>query len=304
MKQLFLVLLLTLTFTSCLSGNKGISEVSNKLSDKVSNVVAPAIPIKLIFAGEKVPLENYDTRESLAEDLSVTMYMHSRTMNSMRNTKRYFAMIEPLLEQAQIPADFKYLAIAESNLNPEAYSYAKAAGLWQILATTGKEHGLEINSTVDERYNVEKSTAVAIKYLKRAKKRFGSWTMAAASYNVGMAGLARRAKSQQESNYYDIFLPTETMRYVFRILTFKIIDKNPTYYGFKLTEKDYFSVYDYEIVNVTGRNIDWTALAKKHNTNYKLLRELNPWIRNYSHPNSSNKTYKVKIPTLNSRKML
>lgn len=157
---------------------------------EASQIIIPEIPKNLEFAGERVPIENYDTRESLEEDLMVTMYLHSRTMTTLRRTKRYFDIIEPMLKEAGIPEDFKYLAMAESSLAQEAYSPAKAAGIWQIMSTTGKEGGLEVNSTVDERYHVEKATKVAIKYLKTAKAKFGNWTMAAASYNAGMAGVS------------------------------------------------------------------------------------------------------------------
>lgn len=301
MKQIIITFsALLITTTSCLSQeNTFVSK-----ERMASNVVIPEIPASLSFANEDVPLTNYDTRESLEEDMMVTMYMHSRTMAALRNTRRYFAMIEPIIKEAGVPDDFKYLAIAESSLNPEAYSSAKAAGLWQILATTGSENGLEINATVDERYHIEKSTRVAMKYLKNAKSRFGNWTMAAASYNAGVAGVSRRATSQGVTNYYDLFLPTETMRYVFRILSFKILDADPIKYGFQLNEFEYYSPYKYKTINVSGSNIQWVDIAKANGTTYKILRELNPWIRNYTHPNSTNKTYEVKIPTSDSRKSL
>ncbi|MFI3262469.1 MAG: lytic transglycosylase domain-containing protein [Rikenellaceae bacterium] len=301
MKFVFLLALsLTLFSTSC------IGQENNFMSNErmASPVIIPEIPQDLDFAGERVPIENYDTRESLEEDIMVTMYLHSRTMTSLRSSKRYFSIIEPMLKEAGIPDDFKYLAVAESSLNPEAYSPAKAAGLWQIMATTGRENGLEVNSTVDERYHIEKATKVAIKYLKTAKAKFGNWAMAAASYNVGMAGVSRRATSQGVTSYYDLFAPAETMRYVFRILSFKIIFANPQKYGYMLNEFEYYSPYEYTTIKVSGKNIKWSDVAKENGTTYKIMRELNPWIRTYDHPNVSNKTYEVKIPTKDSRKSL
>ena len=278
-----------------------VSDLPAYNTGEVASVIIPPIPGKLSFASENVPLDYYDTRESLEEDLAVTMYMHSKTLKTLRATKRYFPVIEPILEKYGVPADFKYLAVAESGLDPEAYSPAKAAGLWQILATTGKEYGLEVGTGVDERYDVEKSTIAACKYLKKAYERFGSWTLAAASYNAGMAGISRRMASQGEQNYYDLFLPTETMRYIFRILSFKLVERDPSAYGFYIDPEQYYEPYRYAVVEVSDRKINWSDVAHQYGTNYKLLRELNPWIRGYQHDNVSGKTYKVKIPEANFR---
>lgn len=267
------------------------------IPSNVAPVVVFEAPKGLDFAGEAVPLDNFDVRESYQEEMGVTMYMHSRTMSTLRASDRYFSMIEPILEKNGIPQDFKFVAVAESSLNPESYSVAKAAGLWQLLSTTAQESGLEVNTDVDERYHIEKSTEVACKYFKRAKERFGSWTMAAASYNVGIAGLARRAESQGQKEYYNLFLPTETMRYVFRILTFKSLASDPPRYGFSLGSNDYYKPFTYKEIEVNSPKIIWSDVAEANNTNYKLLRELNPWIRSYEHTNKLGKTYKVKVPT-------
>lgn len=295
-------ILLSLIFTSIVLSCNG--QYSSQLMGGVSPVVVPTLPKTLDFAGEEVPLANYDVRESLEEDLMVTMYMHSRSMTTLRSTKRYFEIIVPMLKEAGIPEDFKYLAMAESNLNPEAISSAKAGGLWQIMPTTGKEGGLEVNSYVDERYNIEKATKVAIKYFKTAYAKFGSWTLVAASYNVGIAGVSRRLATQGVDNYYDLFLPTETMRYVYRILSFKLAEQYPDCYGFILDEDSYYPPYKVTEVEVGGTNIKWSEVAKKHGTTYKLLRELNPWMREYTHPNSAGKRYKIKIPVEGSRTTL
>lgn len=256
----------------------------------------PEIPEQITFAGEKVPLEQQDIEQSLLNEVIITKYMHSLTLRSLLLSKQYFSIIEPILKKNGVPDDFKYLCVAESGLNPNAYSPAKAAGLWQILATTATENKLEVNSTVDERYNIEKSTEVACKYLNTAYKRYGSWTMAAASYNVGMAGLSRRATTQKQTNFYNLFLPTETMRYVFRILSYKILFESPDKLGFVVTEKDYFPQVKYKNISIDNSVIDWVALAEKHNTTYKSLRAINPWIREYKHTNKLGEKYTVKIP--------
>lgn len=264
--------------------------------DTPSAVVVPPVPEKLDFAGESVPTANFDTRESLYEECGVSMYMHSRTLNALRASKRYFAIIEPILKENGIPDDFKYMAMAESSLNPEAYSAARAAGLWQIMSSTATDNKLEVNDYVDERYHIEKATRVACKYIKEARERFGSWTMAAASYNLGMAGLAKRVGIQKTADYYDLWLPAETMRYMFRILSLKLASEDPEAYGFRIDDEDYYLPFVTRDVTVSGTDIDWVKVAHDNGTDYKILRELNPWIREYKHPNKTGKSYTVKVP--------
>lgn len=290
---------------SCESASASPQNNSTTTSQNgVSAVVIPPLPETLTFAGEKVPLEYFDVRESLYEECGVTMYMHSRTLNTLRATKRYFAIIEPILKQYGIPDDLKYLALAESSLNPEAYSVARAAGLWQIMASTAGDNKLEVNTYVDERYNIEKATHVACKYLVNAYKRFGSWSMAAASYNLGVAGLAKRVGVQNKTNYYDLWLPTETMRYVYRIISLKLATENPKKYGFMIEDDDYYLPFVTKEITVKGADIDWVKVATDNGTNYKILRELNPWIREYEHPNKTGKSYVVKVPAEGMRKAI
>lgn len=262
-----------------------------------SMVVLPKLPAAMDFAGERVPLENYDTRESLERELCGTIYMHSRTLSSLLNMTRYFPVIEPILARNGIPADFKYLCLAESGLNPNISSGVGAAGLWQLMPALGKSCGLEVGPQIDERYHIEKATQTACDYLRDSYKRFGSWTMAAASYNLGNAGLAKRAEKQRINNYYDLFLPEETLRYVHRILAWKLVAENPALYGFIIPADSYHQPLDnYREVETDSQKIDWAAFALQHNTSYKMLRELNHWIRDYDCANPSQRTYKVKIP--------
>ncbi len=265
--------------------------------ESFSMVLVPQIPAALDFAGERVPLENYDTRESLERELSVTLYMHSRSMATLLNMPRYLAIIEPILARNGIPADMKYLCMAESGLNPNIASTAGAAGLWQIMSALGKSSGLEVGPQIDERYHIEKSTQVACDYLRDGYRRFGSWSLAAAAYNLGPAGLAKRIEAQGIKNYYDLFLPEETMRYMFRILAWKLVAENPAHYGFIIGESDYHKpLTNYKEVEVSGQKINWPAVAAQHGTSYKMLREVNHWIRDYDAANPSGKTYKVKVP--------
>lgn len=292
--------LLALTATLALSGVvTGACAQPSPAGDSPESAVVyiPTVPKSLNFAGEQVPLNLADVRESLEREVSVTMYMHSRTMNTLRNVTRYFPVIEPILKANGIPEDFKYLCMAESGLNPNAVSSAKAAGLWQFMTSAAKDYGVETGDNVDMRFHIEESTRAACKYLNAAYKRYGSWTMAAASYNAGLAGVTRRMNTQGVENYYDLFLPEETMRYVYRILTFKLLVENPRHYGFHLKQSDYLPPYDnYREVKVNSSVIDWSAFATAQGTNYKVLRILNPWIRSYEYNNTSGKTYTVKVP--------
>ena len=263
-----------------------------------SKVIIPSLPGHLDFAGEEVPLDNYDTRESLQRELMTTCYMHSSTLRTLLNTERYFAIIEPILERNGIPSDFKYLAMAESGLNPDAVSVARAAGLWQIMSATGKDHGLYVGSQVDERYDIEKATQVACDHLRKSYEEFGSWTLAAAAYNLGDAGVRRRIDIQGVDNYYDAFFPEETMRYMFRILAFKLVTQNPAFYGFMIQSGDYYPVLDnYTEITVDDAHIDWSELARENGTTYKMLRQLNHWIRDYEFDNPSRRKFTVKIPS-------
>lgn len=262
-----------------------------------SKVVIPSVPGYMEFAGERVPLENFDTRESLQRELMTTAYMHSSTLRALLNTKRYFAIIEPILKANGVPEDFKYLAMAESALNPDAVSSAKAAGLWQIMPETGRGHGLMVGSEVDERYDIAKSTEVACKHLLKSYAEFGSWALAAAAYNLGDAGVRKRVDKQGVNNYYDTFLPEETLRYMFRILSFKLIVENPSFYGYMIQSGDYYPVLgDYTEVTTDDAHIDWSQFAKDHGTTYKMLRQLNHWIRDYEYKNSVRCKLTVKIP--------
>ena len=256
------------------------------------------IPDTVTFAGEPVPMDRFDTRESLDRELLVNSYFHSQTLRFIKLAPRYFSIIEPILQEKGVPDDFKYLAVAESGLNPRAVSPARAVGLWQFLAATAQEHGLEVNSEVDERYHIEKSTRAACDYLLRAYRRYGNWSMVAAAYNGGMAGVERQMKRQKNEVYYDLLFGEETGRYVFRIIALKLIMENPETYNFHVAEEDKYPVIETRDVEVNGRVNDFADFAIEHNINYKLLKDFNPWLRENNLTNAGKKKYTVKIPVL------
>jgi membrane-bound lytic murein transglycosylase MltF len=213
----------------------------------------------------------------------------------IKKANRFFPQIEPLLEKHGLPNDFKYLAVAESGLD-NVRSHAGASGFWQFMKGTGKEYGLEINNYVDERYNLELSTKVAAEYLKKSKKRFGSWTTAAAAYNAGNAGISKQMKRQDASNYYSLLLNSETSRYVFRILAFKEILSNPEKYGFYVDQEDLYQPIPTRVVVVNTPIENFAVFAKEQGINYKILKIHNPWLRETYLKNASGKEYKLKIP--------
>ncbi len=259
------------------------------------NVYALQVPEDLNFAGEAMPLKNPDILERMDRELLVNTYWQSNGLLMFKRAKKYFPIIEPILKKHGIPDDFKYLAVIESGLT-NAVSPAGARGFWQIMKTTGRENGLEVNDNVDERYHLEKATEVACKYLLRSKKRLGSWTLAAAGYNAGVAGVSRKLKEQKVSSYYDLLLIEETGRYIFRIVALKEILSNPAKYGFNFREKDLYNNIPTYKVEIDSAVTDFSKFAQNFGINYKILKLHNPWLRESHLNNKSKKLYTIDIP--------
>ncbi|WP_121665710.1 lytic transglycosylase domain-containing protein [Mesonia aquimarina] len=259
------------------------------------NVYALPLPDKMNFAGEAVPLENPDIRERMDRELLVNTYWQSNGLLLMKRAHKYFPIIEPILKANGVPDDFKYLAVAESGLT-QIVSPAGATGFWQMLEAAAKENGLEVNDNVDERYHIEKATEAACNYLKQAKARFGSWTLAAAAYNAGNYGIARQQERQDVKDYYDLLLGAETERYVFRILALKEIIGHPEKYGFNFSEKHMYDLVETKNVAVDTAVTDFARFAKDFGINYKILKLYNPWLREAHLNNGYRKLYQIKIP--------
>jgi len=259
------------------------------------NVYALQVPNNLNFAGEPMPLDNPDILERMDRELLVNTYWQSNGLLMFKRAKKHFPIIEPILAKNGIPDDFKYLAVIESGLT-NAVSPAGARGVWQIMPVTGRENGLEVNSNVDERYNLEKATEVACKYLLNAKKNLGSWTLAAAAYNAGNTGVSRRLREQGVSEYYDLLLGEETGRYLFRIVALKEILSNPKKYGFNFRDKDLYKNIPTYKIEVDTAVTDFTKFAQRFGINYKLLKLHNPWLREPHLNNRSRKQYFLEIP--------
>lgn len=260
------------------------------------NIYAIDVPEVLDFSGESMPIHIPDIRERMDRELLVNTYWQSNGLLLFKRAHRYFPIIEPILKTYGIPDDFKYLALIESGLQ-NVTSPAGAKGIWQIMKPTGKDYGLEINSNIDERNNLELATVVACKYLLKSKAKFGNWTLAAASYNAGVAGVSKKLERQKVSSYYDLLLGQETGRYMFRIVALKEIMTHPKKYGFNFLEKDLYSVIPTYKVKVDTAVSDFVKFAEEYDLNYKQLKIHNPWLRESFLNNNSRKVYTLEIPS-------
>ncbi|MEH6679378.1 MAG: lytic transglycosylase domain-containing protein [Sediminicola sp.] len=253
------------------------------------------IPKDLNFAGEAVPASDPEVMERIDREFLVNTYWQSNALLLMKRAHKYFPIIEPILAKNGIPDDFKYLALAESGLQ-NLVSPAGATGFWQLMKGTAKDYGLEVNENVDERYHIEKATEVACRYLKKSKESFGSWTLAAASYNAGPAGIRKYMGIQQVDGYYDLLLGEETGRYVFRILAIKEILSNPEKYGFEISKEDMYTAVPTFNVEVDTPVTNFADFAAQYEINYKILKRHNPWLREAKLNNVTGKKYVIEIP--------
>lgn len=253
-------------------------------------------PVSIDFAGENTPLNVSDVKERFERELLVNANLDATTLLIIKRANRAFPIIEPILKNNNIPDDFKYLAVIESGL-VNAVSHAGAKGVWQFMPETAKEKGLEVNEIVDERYHLEKSTEAACKYLLDAKRKFGSWTLAAASYNGGMTAVNKQIDIQKVTSYYDLLLNEETSRYVFRILALKEIMKNPKLYGFEIESKELYKNIPTRKLEIDSTITDLASFSIAQGINYKILKIHNPWLRDKKLLNLAKKKYFLEIPT-------
>ncbi len=258
-------------------------------------IYSPYIPEDLDFCGEKVPADRFDVHKALDYEFLKIMYWHSEAILIIKRKQAAFAVVQPILKKYNIPDDFKYLMVTESSIT-NVVSPANAEGYWQFLKNTAKQYGLEVNSEVDERYDLEKSTEAACKYLLDSYRQLKSWTLVAASYNVGLAGIQTQIDRQKQSNFYDLLLNRETARYIYRIVAFKAILQNPRKYGFYIRPVDMYQEPEFDIIQVNSSIPSLIDFAIEYGTSYRLVRIMNPWLRSDKLTNSSGKTYYIKIP--------
>ena len=258
-------------------------------------IKALKIPKNLNFAGEKVPTKKTDIKERIDRELLVNTYWQSNGLLFLKRSNKYFPIIEPILKEYGIPDDFKYLALIESGLQ-NVTSPAGAKGFWQLMPATAKEYDLEVNKNVDERYNIEKSTVAACKYLLEAKEIFGNWTLSAAAYNAGKNGIAKKIAEQKVDDYYDLLLNDETARYLPRIVAVKEILTHPNRYGFIFDKDDLYNNINTRTIKVDTVISNLASFALNQNINYKILKIHNPWLRENKLNNKSRKLYEIKLP--------
>jgi hypothetical protein len=258
-------------------------------------VYAVELPDKLNFAGEDVPLSEFYVREALDREVLVNTYFHSQSFLFIKKAPRFLPVVESILKEEGIPEDFKYLPFIESGF-ANVTSPAGAVGYWQFMKGTAREYGLEVNSEIDERYHLKKSTRAACKFLKDSYEKYGSWTLAAASYNVGRRRLSSELERQKADDYFNLLLNEETSRYVFRILAMKLILENPGKYGFKYRKKDLYNPLSVAQVEVDSAVTHFADFAHIFGLSYKELKIYNPWLRNHYLSNKAGKTYLIDIP--------
>ncbi|HEU4470338.1 MAG TPA: lytic transglycosylase domain-containing protein [Flavisolibacter sp.] len=257
---------------------------------------SPAMPAQLSFAGEKVPVERWDVKEKFDRELLMNYYSPGTIIYLMKLANRNFPIISARLKANGVPDDFKYLCIAESNMQSWAISKSGAVGYWQFMDGTAPGYGLETTSQVDQRQDLERATDAACKYLKQAYARFGNWTAAAASYNCGQAGYNNQAGFQRTVNYYDLHLPEETNKYIFRILAFKYLLENSGDLGFAITEEEKYKEIPSRSVTITSSIPDLAQYAISNGTSYKVLKLMNPWIKGRSLTVAKGRSYELKLP--------
>jgi hypothetical protein len=275
--------------------NAAVDEKADGTFPQDYKIISPEIPDNITIFGEKVPLENFEVYERVDREILVNTYWHSATILAIKRAARWFPVIEPILKQNNIPDDFKYLAVVESNLE-NVVSPAGATGYWQFIKASAKKYGLEVGDEVDERYNLEKSTKAACGYLNEGYTKFGNWTMAAASYNAGVNGIEKWSGLQKANNYWNLALGSETSRYVSRIIALKLIMENPAAYGYDLKEDDLYKPLKYSEVKLDTSVTDFADYAVALGINYKTLKLYNPWLRDTSLKIKNGVTYKIKVP--------
>lgn len=289
------ILIIISCFAVNINGKKLIAEEEGEGFYDGNNVISsPYIPSYLSFADENVPLHIYWVKERLDREIINTVYQHSRTLQTLKRVPRFFPVIEKILEEEGVPEDFKYLCVAESNLE-NVISPAKATGYWQFLESTAKSYGLIINEEVDERYDLEKSTKAACKYLKDSKKRLGSWSLAAAAYNMGEARLKKSIEQQKTDLYWNLHLNSETSRYVYRILAYKQVFENPEIYGIKVSDNELYHPVDVMDFPVNQPINDLYLFCEEQEITFLELKILNPWLRN-SKLTTNHQRYILKMP--------
>jgi LysM repeat protein len=247
-----------------------------------SLIDAAKLPADLKFCGEAVPTKVAQVRERFEKEMLLSLWDRPQVVLWLKRAPRYFPYIERQLKDLQMPDDLKYLAVAESALRPHAGSSKGAVGFWQLMPQTGRKYGLTVDTFIDERRNLHLSTPAALGYLKALYEKFSSWTLSVAAYNMGEEGLAAEVMEQETKNYYHLYLPLETQRFIFRILCIKLILADPKAYGFDISADDQYQPLSYDTVGIDCfQEIPIQLIAKASGTVFKTIKDLNPHLRGH-----------------------
>ena len=266
-------------------------------TDETLNPMPPEVPQRMTFAGQTIEFNRSDLIERMDRELLSFTYSHQISLLMLKRGDRIFRQVVPILNEYGIPEDLKYLMVIESNLDPKARSGSGAAGLWQFMPATAREYGLEVSGEVDERYNIEKETRVACQYLKKAYSEYKDWFTVAASYNGGQGGTTRRLSDQHQTSGLDLWLPTETSRYMFRMLAAKMLFEDPKAFGFNWDPSMRYPYYEpQKVVEVDYSISSLVDFAERYGISYMQLKEANLWLRSNKLTNSKKKVYKIIIP--------
>lgn len=253
------------------------------------------LPDKLTFAGQSVPLDNWQVRERIEYEFYQFLEDQGESIILAKRTGRCFPPVEKQLADAGLPDDLKYMLLVESKCVAAAYSKAKASGPWQFIPSTGRRYRLKSDAVRDERRNLEMSTEAAVKYLKYLKDfRENDWFIAMASYNAGEERVRKLLKEQKLTDYWKMHGPRETMRYVPRIIAAKEIYSQPEKY-LGLSKKDLYIPMETAtiIVNVKESQRALTSIAEEFGTYFLELKMLNPEFKKDVLPRG---TYQMKVP--------
>jgi len=240
------------------------------------------LPAKMELCGEPVPMNIGQVRERFEKEMLLSLWDRPQVVLWLKRAPRFFPYIEARLKELNLPDDLKYLAVAESALRPHAGSPKGAMGFWQLMPQTARNYGLKVDSYSDERRNLYLSTPSALKYLQVLHEEFDSWTMALAAYNMGEEGLEAEVLAQDTKNYYHLYLPLETQRFVFRILSIKLILTQPETYGFKIDNRQQYKPQVFDIVEIDlFREAPIQLIAKASDSHFKTIKDLNPHLRGH-----------------------
>ena len=261
-----------------------------------NETVPVPLPQKLEVFGESIPVNDPDIAEALSRELHANTYWHSNTLLLLQRRPRWEARVRGWLRDEGVPEEFIYLLAAESGFQPTAFSPSGAAGFWQFMPSTAREHGLRVDAQIDERYHAEKATRAAARYLKNAYTKTGSWFLAAAAYNMGLTGVLRQMERQGERNYFRMTWNEETGRYAFRIAALKLLLEHPEHYGYHIRAEELWREEPGRRMTLDSSVAHWGRWAQREGLSYRELKRWNPWLRESFFDNPDSMSVELELP--------